>query len=84
MQVARAGGGRTAYVGDASDWRGGDGGKLLEKFSPFTISVGATFFRNHFLDISLGPQFFRVSFFLFLTNFSDDFDLLWLKQERHF
>ena len=51
---------------------------------PISISVGATFLRNHFLDICLGPQFFRVSFFLFLTHFSDDFDLLWLNEERHF
>ena len=57
---------------------------VLAVVSPLSISVGATFFRNHFLDISLGPQFFRVSFFLFLTHFSDDFDLLWLNEERHF
>ena len=38
MQVARAGGGRTAYLGVASDWRGGDGGKLLEKAGGMCVS----------------------------------------------
>ena len=35
---ARAGGGRTAYLGEASDWRGGDEGKLLEKVGGMYVS----------------------------------------------
>ena len=38
MQVARAGGGKSTYPGNASDWRGGDGGKLLEKGGGMHVS----------------------------------------------